>query len=99
MMETIHQNAVALAQGETTSVALCQAALDRIAAVDGRVGAFLHVDREAVLAAAAASDRRRGEGEARSPYDGVPVALKDNMAVTGQPCTCGSKILESFVSP
>lgn len=98
-METIHQNAVALAQGETTSVALCQAALDRIAAVDGRVGAFLHVDREGVLAAAAASDRRRGEGEARSPYDGVPVALKDNMAVTGQPCTCGSKILEPFVSP
>lgn len=96
---TIHTAAVALSQGETTSVALCQASLDRIAAVDPRVGAMLHVDAEAALKAAAASDRRRANGEALSPYDGVPVALKDNMTVTGQPCTCGSKILENFISP
>ena len=57
--------AEALAAGETTSVELTQAFLDRIAAVDGAVHAFLHVDAEGALAAAAASDERRAAGRAR----------------------------------
>lgn len=88
-----------LAAGETTSVALTQACLDRIAAVDGDVHAFLHVDAEGALAQAAASDARRAAGEPLHPLDGVPVAVKDVLATEGLPTTCGSKILEGWRPP
>ena len=55
-----------LASGATTSVELTQAALDRIAAVDGAVHAFLQVDTEGALAAARASDERRAAGRPAS---------------------------------
>ncbi len=91
--------AEALASGETTSVELTQAFLDRIAEVDEHVHAFLHVDADGALAAAAESDRRRAAGTPASPLDGVPVAVKDVLATEGLPTTCGSRILEGWVPP
>ncbi|NHC22336.1 Asp-tRNA(Asn)/Glu-tRNA(Gln) amidotransferase subunit GatA [Nocardioides sp. IC4_145] len=96
---TAAQLADALAAGETTSVALTQAHLDRIAAVDGDVHAFLHVDAEAALAQAAESDARRAAGAPASRLDGVPVAVKDVLTTVGMPTTCGSKILEGWLPP
>jgi aspartyl-tRNA(Asn)/glutamyl-tRNA(Gln) amidotransferase subunit A len=89
----------ALAAGETTSVELTRAALDAIATVDGLVHAYLHVDAEGALAQAAESDARRAAGTPASALDGVPVAVKDVLATTGLPTTCGSKILEGWLPP
>jgi aspartyl-tRNA(Asn)/glutamyl-tRNA(Gln) amidotransferase subunit A len=91
--------AEALAAGETTSVALTQACLDRISVVEPSVHAFLHVDAEGALAQAAASDRRRGAGRPASALDGVPIAVKDILVTDGLPTTCGSRILEGWVPP
>jgi len=78
---------------------LARSCLDRIRATDGRINAFLSIDEADVLAQARASDARRAAGQARGPLDGVPVGLKDVIAVRDQPLTGGSRILEKFISP
>jgi len=96
---TAAEMADALAKGETTSVALTQAHLDRITAVDGQVKAFLHVDTEGALAQAKDVDARRAKGEKLSAIAGVPLALKDVLAQKGVPTTAGSKILQGWRPP
>ncbi|MEN9687338.1 MAG: hypothetical protein RL381_350 [Actinomycetota bacterium] len=96
---TAAQMADALAKGETTSVQLTQAHLDRIAEVDVQVKAFLHVDSEGALAQAADVDARRAKGEKLSAIAGVPLALKDVLAQKGVPTTAGSKILQGWRPP
>ena len=97
--KTAAQMAEALAKGETTSVELTQAHLDRVAEVDGQVKAFLHVDSEGALAQAKDVDARRAKGEKLSPIAGIPLALKDVLAQRGVPTTAGSKILENWKPP
>jgi aspartyl-tRNA(Asn)/glutamyl-tRNA(Gln) amidotransferase subunit A len=80
-------------------VEVAQAHLDRIATVDDRVGAFLHVDTDGALAAARAVDQRRASGEELGPLAGVPLALKDILTTRGVPTTCGSRILEGWRPP
>lgn len=96
---TAAELAAKLAAGETTSVAITQAHLDQIAAVDGDIHAFLHTDPELSLAAAKASDERRAAGKPLGELDGVPIAIKDVLVTTDMPATAGSKILEGWVSP
>jgi aspartyl-tRNA(Asn)/glutamyl-tRNA(Gln) amidotransferase subunit A len=96
---TAAELADALAAGNTTSVALTEAHLDRIADVDGALHAFLQVDRDGALAQAEASDARRAAGSPASALDGVPIAVKDVLATRGLPTTCGSRILEGWVPP
>src|ERR1700740_3184506 len=91
--------AAAIAAGEVSAVEVTRAHLDRIGAVDPRVRAFLHVDPEAALAAAAAVDSRRAAGEPLGPLAGVPLALKDVFTTTDMPTTCGSRILEGWRPP
>jgi aspartyl-tRNA(Asn)/glutamyl-tRNA(Gln) amidotransferase subunit A len=61
--------------------------------------AFNHRDEADALAQAAASDARRAAGQSRGPLDGIPIALKDVIAVKDQPLTASSKMLANFVSP
>ena len=81
-----------IATREASAVEVATAHLDRIAAVDDRVHAFLHVDREGALRAAEAVDR----GEVTGPLAGVPVAVKDVIVTKGVPTTAASKILEGW---
>ncbi|MFZ8872412.1 MAG: Asp-tRNA(Asn)/Glu-tRNA(Gln) amidotransferase subunit GatA [Candidatus Nanopelagicaceae bacterium] len=89
----------ALEQGDVSSVELTQAHLDRIAAVDGDVKAFLFVDEVGALAQAKDVDQRRISGEKLPPLAGVPLALKDVLVQQGVPTTCGSKMLEGWHPP
>jgi len=91
--------AAAIASGEISAVEVAQVHLDRIAAVNERVHAFLHVDREGALAAARVVDAKRANGERLSSLAGVPLALKDVFVQKGVPTTCGSRILEGWRPP
>ncbi|WP_447943047.1 Asp-tRNA(Asn)/Glu-tRNA(Gln) amidotransferase subunit GatA [Microbacterium aurum] len=90
--------AAKLAAGEVSSVEATQAHLDRIAAVDGDVHAYLHVSDHA-LDVAQDIDRRRAAGEQLGELAGVPLAIKDVLVTTDMPSTSGSKILDGFMSP
>ncbi len=95
--------AASIASGELSAVEVTQAHLDRIAEVDGEpqsgVHAFLHVDAEGALAAAAEVDAKRSAGAQLGPLAGVPLALKDVITTSDMPTTAGSKILENWQPP
>ncbi|HYV45923.1 MAG TPA: Asp-tRNA(Asn)/Glu-tRNA(Gln) amidotransferase subunit GatA [Myxococcaceae bacterium] len=96
---TVLELAAQLASKDVSAVEATRACLERVAAVDGKVKAFLRVDEKGALAAAEASDQRRKEGAPASALDGVPIALKDIFCTEGLETTCGSKILQGFVPP
>ena len=91
--------ASAIARKEVSSEEVTRAHLDRIAQVDERVHAFLHVDPESSIARAREVDQQLAKGELSSPLAGVPIALKDLLATKGVPTTCGSRILEGWRPP
>jgi len=87
-----------LARREISSVEVTRAHLDRIAAVDGEIHAFLHISKDA-LATAESVDALRRTGGPLGPLAGVPVAIKDVLCTRDMPSTAGSKILEGWVPP
>jgi aspartyl-tRNA(Asn)/glutamyl-tRNA(Gln) amidotransferase subunit A len=99
LQQTAGEHLRNLAAGAITSVELTQAYLDRIAAVDERVGAFLRVDAEGALRRAAEIDARRTKRQAVGPLGGLPVAVKDLLCERGALTTCGSRMLASFRPP
>ena len=103
MSDLIRKDASELAglvsSGEVSAVEVAQAHLDRIAAVDGDVHAFLHVDTEGALASAAAVDAKVKASDKLSVLAGVPLGLKDILATNGLPTTCGSRVLDGWIPP
>jgi len=84
--------------GETTAVEVAQLYLDRIAAHNDALNAFVHIDNAHVLAQAEASDKYRSEHDAR-PLEGLPIAVKDIFCTQDGPTRCCSKILKDFHAP
>jgi aspartyl-tRNA(Asn)/glutamyl-tRNA(Gln) amidotransferase subunit A len=96
---TAAELSAAMAAGEVSAADVTEAHLDRIAAVDDRVKAFLHVAADDARARAREVDARRKAGEPLGPLAGVPVAVKDLFTTIGMPTTCGSKILGDWHPP
>ena len=98
---TLTELTTRLGRREVSSRETVRACLERIQAVDHRIHAFLNYDADDALAQAEAADRAMSAGvtHADKPLLGVPIPLKDVLAVKGQPLSCGSKILGKFVAP
>lgn len=75
-----------------TPVELTKAVLEDIEAQNKELGAYVSIDADAALTAAEKAD-------INTPLAGAPIAIKDNMNVFGQPCTCSSKILQGYQAP
>ncbi len=95
---TIHEAAELLAQGACSSEELVRGVLESISARDSKIHAYLTLDADSALAQARKADQAR-TGRQDNPLFGIPVAVKDVLNVEGQPCTCGSKILQRYNSP
>ena len=85
-----------LAKKEISSQELTRAFLDRIAAHDDTIGAYISVDEEGAMAQAKAADERIAAGN-QAVFTGIPVALKDLLCTKGVRTTCASQILDNFV--
>ncbi len=96
--QTLAQLATGLEQGEYTSVEITEALLGRIAELDSALNAFITVTGDAALDAAKAADAARAAGKA-GPLCGLPIAHKDIFCTRDVLTTCGSRMLENFVSP
>ena len=87
----------ALDAGSVSSLELVESALARARGLD--LGALVATRADAAREEASLADARRASGDLRSPLDGIPMALKDNIAAAGEPCGCASRILEGYTSP
>ncbi|MBR1965799.1 MAG: Asp-tRNA(Asn)/Glu-tRNA(Gln) amidotransferase subunit GatA [Lentisphaeria bacterium] len=96
---TIHELADLLAQGKTSAVQMLDDFLARIEEKDSKIGAFIRIDRDAARKAAEESDKRRAEGKALSPYDGILIGIKDCISVKNDYIASASQILSNVISP
>ena len=96
--KTLAELADALRSRSVSSVELTRHFLDRIARFDGTLNAFITVTRDLALEQAAAADARIARGEA-TPLTGVPIAHKDIFCTTDVKTSCGSRMLDNFISP
>ncbi len=95
---TIAEASALLQKREISSLELTEAYLNRIAAVEPQVQAYITVCRDEAMEMAKAADRRLASSDA-TPLTGIPLGIKDVICIQGMPTTCGSKMLENFVPP
>jgi len=96
---TAHEVSDLVLKREVTAVEVTEACLSRVDEVEPVIRSFIRVDREGALSMAEDIDRRIAEGENPGILAGVPIALKDILSVRGKEITCGSRILQRYVSP
>ncbi|HEU4320169.1 MAG TPA: Asp-tRNA(Asn)/Glu-tRNA(Gln) amidotransferase subunit GatA [Acidimicrobiia bacterium] len=88
-----------LRAGDLTAVELLEATLDRAHRTEAQLHAYLTIDRDGALEAAAAADADLAKGVDRGPLQGIPMALKDNMCTRGVETTASSQILSGYRPP
>src|SRR5947209_6076862 len=86
------QAAAEIARGVVSAEDYTRACLERIAALDGEIKAFAHLDRDHALARARRLDERRANGHSLGPLHGIPVAIKDIIDTADYPTECGSPL-------
>ncbi len=96
--KTLAELSVGLAAGEYSSVELTTHFLDRIQSLDGKLNSFITVTAEGALELARAADQRIAAGNA-GPLTGIPMAHKDIFCTKGVRTSCGSRMLDNFISP
>jgi len=96
--QTLTELAAGLEQGDFTSVELTEALLDRIALHNGKLNAFVTISTDEALASAARADEARAAGSVAA-LNGLPIIHKDIFCTRGIKTTCGSKMLDNFISP
>lgn len=97
--QTLVEQAASLAAGACTALDLAEHHLARIERLNPALNAMLAVDADVATAAASASDARRAAGATCGPLDGIPIVHKDIFCTTDMPTTCGSRMLENYLSP
>ncbi len=96
---TLTEAAASIRSGKLSSLELAQALLERIEQWQPRLQAFVRLDKDAVLPAAAEADTALARGEVRGPLHGVPLAHKDMYYREGELAECGSKIRKGWKAP
>ncbi|MEN8180647.1 MAG: Asp-tRNA(Asn)/Glu-tRNA(Gln) amidotransferase subunit GatA [Pseudomonadota bacterium] len=96
--KSIAELGAALRAGEFSSVELTRHFLERIEKLDGEINSYITVTPELALAAAEAADQRIKAGDA-GPLAGIPIVQKDIFCTKGVRTSCGSHMLDSFISP
>lgn len=96
--KTIAELAALLEDKSCSSVEITQDVISAIQAQDEKIGAYLTLDTDMALRMAEAADIKRASGATGSLL-GIPLAIKDVLNVTDQPCTCASKILQGYTAP
>ena len=96
--KTLAELSAMLESGEVSSVELTQSFIDRIKQLDPQLNSFITVTETQALAQAKAADQQRAAGKA-GPLTGVPVAHKDIFCTLDVKTSCGSKMLDNFISP
>lgn len=93
---TAYEVAEKLRSREIRATDLIESIFDRIEEVDGKVGSFVSLRKEKALAEAKNVDEKIANGVKLKPFEGIPVAIKDNMVSLGDPATAASRILCNY---
>jgi aspartyl-tRNA(Asn)/glutamyl-tRNA(Gln) amidotransferase subunit A len=96
--KTVSELAAGLEAGDFSSVELTEALLGRIAAQDDKLNAMITVTGDQALATAAQADAARAAGKG-GPLNGIPLIHKDIFCTRGVRTSCGSRMLDNFISP
>ena len=96
--KTVKELSNGLAAGEFSSVEITQMYLNRIKKLDGKINSFISITEESALKEAQAADALIANGKA-NVWTGIPLAHKDIFCTQGIKTTCGSKMLDTFISP
>lgn len=97
--QSVGQLSESLTEKKVSAQEVARAFIARTEAMEPTVGAFISWDADDLLAQARDSDLRRKEGRSLGPLDGIPVGIKDLLAVEGQTVSASSKMLKDFVAP